>query len=150
MTLELQTITSILQSISQYATNLQVVVNTKVVDDVSANLGAAGGSAKKLADDVLKLSRSAPIATEIGSFAGPSANLFAWIVGEYINALQVDAMRKATQAANPVIQGSKDLLEGAAGEVAVATRSALANQLDGCHNEYVLALRDRSRLDHYV
>lgn len=144
---ELRNITLLLHEIANYAASLQAVVNSDTPQQVTANLAAAGGSIQNLAAEIAKLPQGAQIGTDIGAFAAPTANLAAWIAGEYINLLQVEALRKATAGADPVIQQSRIVLEGASQAATDTTRATLADQLDNIREDYVKAPNDRSRLE---
>ena len=144
---ELGNITLLMHEIADYAANLQAVVNSDTAEQVSANLSAAGGSIKNLSGELAKAPGAGQAAGDIGAFATPSANLAAWIAGEYVNSLQVEALRKATQSADPVIQQARSVLDGAASAAADVTRSGLADQLDAIRDDYLGASNDRGRLE---
>ena len=134
-------ISLLLNGITKYATNLQAIVNSQTAQQVSASLIAAGGSIKDLA------SMAPGSVADISAFAVPSANLAAWVAGQYVNQLQVSALRNATRAADPVIQKSAARLKDIA---ASAKDPALADATDAVEADqaaYQAAPRDRSKLE---
>lgn len=150
LVLELGNITLLLREIADYAANLQAVVGADTAEQVNAKLAAAGGSIKNLGGDLAALPGGTAIGGDIGAFAAPSVDLAAWIAGESINALQVEALRRATQAADPVIQQSAKVLEGAVTAAGDVTRPDFADRVSDASDGYVRARGDRGALEQFM
>lgn len=94
---------AVMQGVTIYAANLQAIVTAGTAKQVTEQTAAAVASAEQIAK-IAKDNKVAPgLADVVTANAEPVANLVNWLVGEYINALQVSGLRTAVERADPVI-----------------------------------------------
>ena len=94
---------AVMQGVTTYATNLQAIVAADTAKQVTEQTAAAVASAEQIAKTAKDNNVAPDVADVVTANAEPVANLANWLVGEYVNALQVSGLRKATEHADPVI-----------------------------------------------
>ena len=147
---EFSSIVVVMHDIADYAAGLQGIVNADAAQQVGASLTAAAGSVVTLANEVATLPGGKPLGVDPAALAAPSASIAAWLAGEYINLLQVDALRKATGAADPHIQQARRLLEGVATAALTTMRADAADEVGRAKDALVDAPKDKDKLDRLV
>jgi len=112
-------------AIAAYAAALKEVADADATPQVRAALDKATAAASSLAN--LVQPGSGP---GVRALAGPSANAFAWLYGEYQEEIKLDALRDATRQMNPFIQKAAELFGSAAEQAAFGGVIADARALD--------------------
>lgn len=139
-----ENINLLLGELTDYAANLRAIVASDTPQQVTASFGAASGSIKSLSASVAKISGKPD---EVSAFVEPSANIAGWIVGEFVNALQVSALRKATARADGVVQRALPILQESATASANVINAGLAKRVEELKEAQRLAPADRQALD---
>ena len=142
-----ENINLLMSGIAAYAANLQAIATSDAPQQVTASLSAAAGSIKNL--DAALASIKGSTASQDAAVIDASANIAGWVAGEYVNQLQVDALRKATARANPVIQKALPILQEAATSAAITVNAGYAEQVDAQREAYRRAPGDRAALDRF-
>lgn len=142
-----ENINLLMGGISDYAANLRAIVASEAPQQVSASFSAAAGSIKNLDSTIVKIKASAAGANP--ALIDASANIAGWLAGEYVNLLQVDALRKATASADPVIQKALPILQESATAAAATINADFAQRVDAQREAYRRTPGDRAALDRF-
>ena len=139
----------LLAGVATYAADLQAIVNSDAADQVNGNLAAAGGSIAKLATDVRGLTASGAAAPNPDPVAliQPAASLIGWLAGEYINLIQVRALREATTNADGTVAAAAALLDKLAGYGRTGQLAELQRKYKASKDAYENARADRAKLE---
>jgi hypothetical protein len=115
----------LMTSIRMYAQNLTNIVNADTSAKVSANVNSTLGSVASLAGSVEKVGGQVP-GIDLEEYKTPVGEAINWLVGNYIAAVQLDGLRRATAAADPVIAEAARVIEPIIGAGADVPKAALA------------------------
>ncbi|HKU97971.1 MAG TPA: hypothetical protein VJR58_21955 [Vineibacter sp.] len=140
-------INALMGDIADYAANLRAIVASDAPQQVTASVGAAAGSIKALSANIAKIKGAG--ADKNAAFIEPAANIIGWAVGEFVNLLQVDALRKATARANPVIQEALPILQESAIAASSVANAGFAKRVADLREAYRRAPGDRAALDRF-
>jgi hypothetical protein len=95
-------------------------------------------------------SRTEAVAKDVSTYATPVGNVTSWLIGEYIAAVQVAALRTATSKAEPWMQRAAPVLKAVAQDLAVPARKAALDHFRADHRAYELDTGDTGLRDKFV
>ena len=128
-------IVTLMRPITAYAKGLTGIVNADTTDKVATHVNATLGSVENLAKTVDKISGSSTAAnvTAYKTSFGKAVN---WLIGQYVAKVQLDGLRKATEAANPVMQQVVFIVENSAEFAADISKSEPQKEFEAAKKKY--------------
>ena len=90
-----------LAGLKTYVENLQAIVDADMTSKVAASANAALGSVKTIEAAIADVTNRESMAAE--TFRAPVVDAIAWITGQYVLYTKVEALKRATTLAQPVI-----------------------------------------------
>ncbi|MCZ6851870.1 MAG: hypothetical protein O7F17_09535 [Planctomycetota bacterium] len=122
---------AVMQSIRRYADGLKAIVDVVPASQVAIQDNATLVSVENLADAVAKISGSTTAARKTGNYGTPFGQAVGWLAGQYVAPKsQIDALRRATREARPVIEGVATLFETFSEISMVVQNVRFANNVD--------------------
>jgi hypothetical protein len=145
----LENLSNLMHAVSDYASKLTAIVDATTAQSAAANVAAAEGSVVDAATAASKLPGVKIDAASVKAFGDPSASVISWLVGEYVNQMQVAALRQAVTGADPVIQRIAHALSGAA-SVSFAPSQSLRQTFQASRAAYDDDPKNADKLDRYL
>ena len=90
-----------LTGLNAYVANLRSIVEADTVNKVTASANSALGSLKNIETAIEEA--GGPKAGLVANFSEPTGSMINWLVGQYVDYVKVQALKKATKSAQPVI-----------------------------------------------
>lgn len=115
----------LMASVRMYAKNLEDLVKADTSAKVSASVNSTLGSVSSLADSVQKIG-GVENTVDLEEYKTPIGDLIDWFVGNYVAAVKLDGLRRATTAADPVIAEASKVIGIAADAGSDIPKAALA------------------------
>lgn len=106
-------ISALMRLTTAYAKSLAEIVNADTAAQVTTQVNRALGSVENLAATVDGI-KDTEFTKSVTAYKAPGAKLASWIAGQYVAAVQVEGLRKATATADPVIREAAGIFEEAA------------------------------------
>ena len=95
---------ALFDAIKTYADGLQAIATSDSASKAEASLASTSGNLKALAELIDKQGTAS-------AYAEPVASGAAWLIGEYIDQIRLDALRSATQEADPLVAEAASYFE---------------------------------------
>lgn len=111
-------IVALMRQIDAYAKGLTDIVNADTAAKVAAHVNSTLGSVENLAKTVDGLADS-NLAGNVTAYKTSVGKLVNWLVGKYVANVQVSGLRRATEAADPVIMEAASIFKETAAIAAV-------------------------------
>ena len=145
----LENLSNLMHAVSDYASKLTAIVDATTAQTAAASVAAAEGSLVDAANAASKLPGVKIDDASVKAFGDPTASLISWLVGEYVNEMQVAALRQAVTGADPVIQQIAHALSGAA-SVSFAPSQSLRQTFQATRASFDDDPKNADKLDRYL
>jgi hypothetical protein len=145
----LANMTLVMTEIDNYAANLKSLLEADTAQQASAQVNAALGSIQHLATTVASINAGSGPPVEVPSFATPVGEAVNWVVGQYVEHVKLDGLRRATHAAQPVVRQAADLFTAAATFASDVPKIELANEVSNAQDT-VMTTRNQGAISSYA
>jgi hypothetical protein len=118
----IQDILTLMNEIRRYGDGLQAIVAADTAAKVASSVDSVNGN-------LVNLAKLVGQDKSFGSFATPAGEAIKWAFGAYINSVKLNALRTATQNADPLIADSVKVFTKAMEQADSITREGLAENV---------------------